>query len=65
MAVGQDNSLNLGYGFPIRCPNRENWSGGVLHNFLGSHFTKKPPILPLFGSNKIENPILMWQVKKP
>jgi hypothetical protein len=27
--------------------------------------SQKTTILPLLGTNKIENPIFMWQVKKP
>jgi hypothetical protein len=40
MAAYRDNSSYLGSSLPTRSPNCENWSGGVLHNDLGSHFTK-------------------------
>jgi hypothetical protein len=46
MAACCDNSSNLGSGLPTRSPSHENWSGGVLHNILGSHFTKNHPFCP-------------------
>jgi hypothetical protein len=65
MAAGRYNSSNLGSGIPTRSPSRENLIGGIMHNALGSYFTKKLLILPLLGTTKIENPLFMWQVKKP
>jgi hypothetical protein len=46
MAAGRDNSSNLGSGLPTRSPSRENLSGGIMHNALGSHFTKNHPFCP-------------------
>jgi hypothetical protein len=43
MDITRDNSSNLGSGIPTRSSTHENWSGGVLHTALGSHFTKKHP----------------------
>jgi hypothetical protein len=59
MDITGDNFSNLGYRIPTRSPIHENWSGGVLHHLLGSHFTKKIPIFSLLGTNKIENPFFM------
>jgi hypothetical protein len=47
MAAGRDNSSNLGFGLLTRSPSRENLSGGIMHNSLGSHFTKNTHFAPL------------------
>jgi hypothetical protein len=59
MDITRDNSSNLGYGIPTRSSTHENWSGGVLHTALGSHFTKKTLVLALLGTNKMENLFFM------
>jgi hypothetical protein len=60
MATSRDNSLNHGSDIPTRSPTSENWSGGILHTGLGSHFKKKLPVLHLLAANKIENPIFLY-----
>jgi hypothetical protein len=55
MAAGQENSWNLGSCLPTRFPTRENWSGGILYNALGSHFTKKHLFCPFW-------PLMKWKI---
>jgi hypothetical protein len=46
MAIGRDNSSKLGSGLTTTSSTHENCSGGVLHNALGSHFTKNTHFVP-------------------
>jgi hypothetical protein len=48
MAADRENSRNPRSGHPTRSPICENWSGGVMHNALGSHFTKKHMFCPFW-----------------
>jgi hypothetical protein len=42
----------------------ENWSGGVLHNALGSHFTKNHPFCPFWVLIKWKNPFFCVTTQK-
>jgi hypothetical protein len=64
MAAGRENSRNPGSGHPTRSPICENWSGGVMHNALGSHFTKNQLFCPFWQLIKCKIHFLC-QLKKP
>jgi hypothetical protein len=65
MVTGLENSCNLRCGHPTRSPSCKNWSGGVLYNALGSHFTENHLFCPIWVLIKWKIHFLFSNSKKP
>jgi hypothetical protein len=65
MAAGRENSWNPRSCLLTRSPICENWSGGVMHTALGSHFTENHLFCPFWVLIKWKIHFLCSISKKP